>query len=444
MTRRATALLLAMLLGGALFAAPAFAAQAEPAMIGSAWYWETQQTQNHDTPVGTVSGEAPNPYCPTAPGGLGQVVPGTCADGRLPVEVINGDYEAPDKVSAVAFDLTMLTLGSKVSKFTVSMLEAEAGCTPDDDAQPHGQQCEETEARFPEGKVIQACEVTEIFGDGDASQYSEMPGYDCAGAVAGERKEIKNDAKNDPNDADPDHVWNFDLTPLAKEWAETSPLCTCVMFRPKAPKNAEDDDPNWRVIFAGPNYPKGVKTNLVFTPGEEEGLPTLGTLPLPPSDSGFDSTGSTSSFGSTTVGGGLEPSGGDFAAGDAGAAAGDDAAPEDVAAPEGELAGAELPEVEAMPGYVWLALLAGLIGWGMVRSIVLENAHAHRANGVLAHIHRINADRGGLQGAGAEAAVAAGPLAGVRTGLASIGATLKPAAGKVSSLVGKLPGIKKG
>src|SRR5687768_619596 len=378
MTRRATAALLIMLLAGTVFAAPALAARAEPSLIGQVWYWEPQQNQNIDTAVGSVSGEAPNPFCPGLPSSLGSP-PETCAEGRLPVEVVQGDYEAPDKVSALAFDMTMLTLGSKVSKFTLTLLEAESGCQENTDS-PSGQKCEETDARNPEGKIIQACEVGEIFGDGEARQYKEMPKFDCAGAPEGERKEIKNDAEKDPADPDADHEWTFDLTALAKSWAQTPPLCTCIMLRPKAPKNAEDDDLNWRVVFTGPKVEKGVVTELVFTPGEGESLPPIDTIA--PTDPGLGSTSSgTSSFGSTSVGGGLDSgSTGDLGGGDTAAPAGDDtAAPEDVAAPEDtQLAGAEAPEVEAMPGYVWLAILAGLIGFSMVRSIVLENAHAHR------------------------------------------------------------------
>lgn len=443
MTRRATAVLLIMLLAGAVFAVPALAAQAEPSVIANSWYWETQQNENIDTPVGTVAGEAPNPFCPTAPGGLGGA-PGTCAEGRLPVEVINGDYEAPDKVSAVGFDFSMVTTGSTVSKFTLTMLEAETGCTPDENS-PTTQKCEETDARNPEGKLIQACEVTEIFGDGDARQYSEMPKFDCAGAPTAERKETKNDAKADPNDQDPDFVWTFDLSAMAKKWAETPPLCACVMFRPVKPKNAGDDDPNWRVVFAGARYPDGVKTDLVFTPGEE-GLPPI--TPVAPIGTGTTTTGTTSptsSFGSTSVGGGLDSGSTAGATGGVSAPTGSDtAAPEDVAPGEdAQLAGAEGPEIETMPGYVWLAILAGLIAWSMVRSIVLDNAHAHRPNGVLAHIHRINAARGGMQGAAAAAAVA-GPLSGLKSGLATIGSSIKPVTGKVASMFGKIPGIKKG
>ena len=445
MTRKLIAAVTLLVLVGAVVAAPASAAQAEPSLISQAWYWETQRNENIDTPVGVVSGEAPSPYCPGLPGSLG-APPETCAEGRLPVEVVQGDYEEPDKVSAVAFDLTMLTLGSKVSKFTVTMLEAETGCyEKEGSGSQTGQQCEETDARNIEGKQVQACEVTEIFGDGEARQYKEMPKFTCDTSVTATRKEIKNDAKTDPNDEDPDHIWTFDLTPLATKWAQTPPLCTCIMFRPAQPKNDQDDDPNWRVIFTGPKFPDGVTTNLVFTPGEGGGLPPLDTLGG--GDLGGGDLGApTSSFGDTTVGGGLDSGSTDFGSGDTGdvPASDDGAASEDpVATEDAAPAAAKLPQVETMPGYVWLAILAGLIGFSLVRSIVLESVTGHRANGVLAQIHKINAARGGMHGAQA-AAAAGGPLSGLKAGVASIGRAIAPVTDKFSSLAGKLPGIKKG
>lgn len=442
MIRKTTAFVLVLMLIGA-FAAPAFGAQAEPSLIGQAWYWEAQQNQNFDTPIGSVSGELPNPYCPGLPSGLG--APGdTCAEGRLPVEVVQGDYEAPDKVSALAFDMTMLTLGSKVKSFTVSLLEAEAGCRENPDAETD-QSCEETDARNVEGKIVQACEVTEIFGDGEARQYKELPKFTCTDTDAiGERKEIKNDAEADPADTDPDHVWTFDLTAMAQRWAETPPLCTCIMLRPQKPKNAEDDDSEWRVIFYGPKVEDGVKTNLVFTPGEGGGLPPL---PTAPSSGGVpSSTGSTGSLGgsTTTVGGGLDSGTTDLGSSDTGAApAGDDAAaPEDPLAAGDDSPAADIAEVEAMPGYVWLAILAGLIGFSLVRSVILEKASGRRANGVLAQIHHINAARGST--AAASAAAAGGPLTALQGGFGAVKNALSPVGQRLSSIAGKIKGIGKG
>lgn len=439
MIRRTTACLLVLLVVGAL-AGPAFGATAEPSLIGQAWYWEPQTNQNFDTPIGSVSGEAPNPFCPAAPSSLG-APPETCAEGRLPAEVVQADYETPDKVSALAFDMTMMTLGSKVSSFTLQLLEAESGCREKTDA-PTGQQCEETDARNIEGKTVQACEVTEIFGDGEARQYKEMPKFTCTDTDAvGERKEIKNDAKTDPNDPDADYLWTFDLTALAQRWAETPPLCTCIMLRPQEPKKEEDQDDNWRVVFAGPKIDGGVKTELKFTPGEGESLPPLPTDPSVTSPT----SGSSGSLGgpTTTVGGGLDSGTSDVPTGDTGGTApGDTGAEEDpLEAGETEQA-ADIQEVEAMPGYVWLAILAGLIGFSLVRSVILEKATGRRANGVLAQIHHINAARG--TAAVASGAAVSGASTALRGGLSAMKDALRPIGSRLSSVVGKVKGIGKG
>ena len=437
MIRRTTAGLLVSLLVGA-FAAPALAAQAEPAVIGQAWYWEPQTNQEVATPVGNVSGQLSNPYCPGLPSSLG-APPETCAEGRLPVEVLQGDYETPDKVSALAFDLTMLTIGSEVQSFELELLEAESGCHPAET--DTGQKCEETDSQNIEGKVVQVCEALEIFGDGEASQYKEMPKFSCDGTpLVGERKEIKNDAKTDPNDPDADFLWTFDLTPLAQQWAKKPPLCTCIMLRPQKPKNEEDDSPNWRVVFTGPKFEGGVVTTLKFTPGEGPTLPP--PPPAPPSTGSTGSSGSSGSLGgTTTIGGGLEESSSDLGSG-----TGDTAAPSDSASSDDPLAAGETEqaadkvEVEAMPGYVWLAILAGLIGFSLVRSVVLESLTPQRANGVLAQIHRINAGRTGAAAAGATAE----PATGLAAGLASVKRGLAPVGHGFSSLVGKVKGLRKG
>lgn len=442
MTRRLIATLLLGVLGSALFAAPAAAAQAEPAVIAQAWFWETQQNQNIDTPVGSVSGELPNPFCPGLPSGLG-APPETCAEGRLPVEVLLGDYETPDKVSAIAFDLTMVTEGSKIASFKLEMMEAETGCY-EKPASLSGQQCEETGAINVDGKQVQACEVTEIFGDAEARPYKEMPKYTCDGAVLGKRTEVKNDGEADPTDTDPDFVWTFDLTPLAQKWAQAPPLCTCVMFRPLKPKEVEEGAPaeDWRVVFVGPKFAGGIETELRFTPGSGGGLPPL--APFAPTTTGTGSTGSTSSFGDTSVGGGLDTGSGDTGTTDGGdAAAADGATDEPVAATDDAApTGATAPEIENMPWYVWLAILAGVVGWSLVRSVVLDTVHGQRPNGVLAQIHRINAARGGALAAAASSGD--GALAGLKSGFAAIAGALEPVTSKFSSLAGKLPGIKKG
>src|SRR5919106_3517496 len=305
--RLCTMTVLALVAGAAL--APAAAAkEAKPMVIAQAWYWESQQNENVDTPGGTLSAEAPNPFCPSAPGSLG-APSDTCAAGRLPVEVVNGDYKTPDKISAVNFDFTMVPPGSKVSKFTVSLLEAESGCT-DSKNTDSGKQCEETDARNIDGKQIQACLVKEIIGDGEARPYKERPKFKCtASDPVGKRKQIRNDAKADPNDTDKDHVWTFDMTSYAQKWAKTFSVNTSVLLFPKKAKNASGSgELNWRVVFAGSQFKRGVQTKVVFTPPEGG----LGELPggglfgsgLSGSDTTtFDSasSGATTDFGSGSV-----------------------------------------------------------------------------------------------------------------------------------------------
>ncbi|MBA2724777.1 MAG: hypothetical protein H0U53_02205, partial [Actinobacteria bacterium] len=146
-------------------AAVALATEAEPVISSSAWYWETQRSQPVVNPVdgSTVAViEQPNPFCPGA-ASLG-TPDQACRAGRLPIEVVNGDYELPDKVSAVAFDLTLVPLGSTVSKFTVELVEATDPQSEPANAEDHG---------------LQACLVEGFFGDGEAREYKERPKFGC-------------------------------------------------------------------------------------------------------------------------------------------------------------------------------------------------------------------------------------------------------------------------
>ena len=426
--------LLAMVAVQAMVLPSASADTAEPAVIAVAWYWEQQQNQEVDTPNGKVVVELTNPYCPSAPGAVGSIAPDTCAEGRLPVEVINGDYEEPDKISALTFDLSMVPLGSEVSKFTVTFLEAESGCRPDEDTES-GQRCEQTDEQNVEGHQVQACEVTEIFGDGEARLYREIPKHTCTDTdPVGKRKEVKNDAEADPTDPDADHTWTFDLTEYAQAWAETPPLCTCIMLFPKAPQgDAESEGPDsWRVIMAGTQIEGGVVTKLVYEPGELGG----GTIPpptVPPPTSTTGSTGSTGGFSTET--GSFGGDTGSTTGGDLGGSTGGDTTDSgDTPVAASEPTGDAIPDPEAMPGYVWLAILAGLVGWSMVRSIVLEKAVGHRANGVLAQIHQLN--RGGA--AAAATTASPGPWDALRTGFGKVGGALSPVTTKVGSAFSKM------
>ena len=430
--------LLAVVVTSAIGLPAASADTAEPTLIASAWYWEQQQNQEVDTPNGKVVVELSNPYCPSVPGAAGSVAPETCAENRLPVEVINGDYEAPDKISALTFDLSMVPLGSEVKSFKVTLLEAEAGCRESSETQS-GQQCEQTNPQNIEGHEVQACEVTEIFGDGEARLYKEIPKYTCSDTdPVGKRKEIENDAEKDPDDTTPDHIWTFDLTSYAQAWAETPPLCTCIMLFPVAPKGdgeGQNSGPDsWRVIMAGPKVEKGVVTKLVFEPAENP----LGNIPTPesPLPTGTTGTGGTTGGFTTETGSFGGDTGGTTSGGDlgGGTAAGGDSTEGGEAPVAAEPVGDAIPDPEAMPGYVWLAILAGLVGWSMVRSVILERSLGHRSNGVLAQIHQLN--RGG--GAAAAATASPGPWDALRTGFGKVGGALNPVTSKVGSAFSKM------
>lgn len=415
-------------------AATAAQQTAEPAVLTTGWWWEDYQGEEIDIQGNKVIVETPSPFCPSTPGSTG-AIPGACAEGRLPVEVRGGDYETPVMLSAVGFDLSMLVPGSKVSKFTVTFLEAEAGCQ---DGSDEGTECtpgapgadgdhvEQTDPINVEGHELQACLLPQIFGESDGRPYEEVPRYECSGTdPVAKRKEIK---AVDEGDADGiDHTWTFDLTRYAADWAKEFSVATNIMIHPKKPKETNEQD-SWRVVLAGPRAEKGIITKLVFEPGKVAVPPVV-----PPA-----TTGTGSDFGSTDVGSSTTDFGSgttDFGSGttdtgtdDAGTTPASDPSP----APGEEGLASEVTGTEEMPGYVWLALLAGLIGFVLVRQAVMESTTGIRPDGVLAKIHALNAERRGT-----EADV--GQTSGAAAGLSAVWGTLRS---KVSELTGKLPSRK--
>jgi hypothetical protein len=402
-------------------AVPAAAETAEPPVAAQAWYWEDKQSEEFTTPNGEkIVVETPSPFCPEAPGALGAPSQ-TCADGRLPVEIQGGDYETPNKLSAVLFDLFTVPPGSTVSEFTVTFLEAKGGCFDDngDDTPDH---CEETDPINIDGKKLQACMLTELFGDGDARQYREMPKFICSSTdPIATRKEVK--PKGDDPEAQPEHVWTFDLTPFAQQWLDKFTIETGILVTAAPPKEQTGGTDNWRVVLAGPKFKNGVTTKIVYEPPAEE-----------PGGGGGTGTGTTTTttttgstdFGDTGVG---STDFGDTGGGDFGGTGG--GAPPVDAGDDAEAAGEtqEIPKAVTLPWYVVAGVIAGLIGFSLVRSAVVEAATGIRPNGVLAQIHRINAQRKGV-------AVEAG---GESTGaFAAISETLRSVGSKVSDVTGKL------
>jgi hypothetical protein len=382
---------------------PARAEVEEPMVTTYAWYWEPQTQRSVTDPTSGADVVTVGPgnahFCP---GVEGAANPGqTCKPGRLPVEVVGGDYKSPDKISATAFDLSIAPLGSKVNRFTVTYLEAN-----DEQSQPFN----------AEGKQLQACLINKIFGGGEARQYKEAPQYTCpAKPILGTRSKVK-PAKGDPPVER--FQWTFDLTAPARKWVNKGSFATGVMLLPVEPKNPAPSDANWRVVLQGSEDLKGVETRLDFVPAEV-------ASPLAEIGGGNVAGGDLGSGGADLGGGSLE--GSEL----------DDGAPTSVAeskpapADEGDadLASEALPAVPGgLPGYVWLGLLAAVIGFSAVRSVVFEGRGGVRPNGVLAQIHKLNQQRrGGADSAPAET----GPLAPVLQGLSSLGARARSVAAKL-------------
>lgn len=401
----------------------------EPPATGQSWYWEDQTHQEVKDPVGnTYTVEGPNPFCPSAPGDLG--APGqTCAPGRLPIEIQGGDYDTPNKLSAVNFDFSLVPIGSTIKSFKVTFLEAKPGCYDQDgDGQPsQGDRCENTGPVNLDQQQLQACQVNEFFGNGAARPYNEAPKYQCAeGDPTAERKEAEVKGAEEPlNDTETDHVWTFDLTPLAKKWS-TGTTVSSIMLVGAPPKDYNPDQKNaqddWRVVLAGPQAKQGIVTSLQFT--APASVPTP-----PPTDPGVDTgtdTGTTTDFGSGTTGFGTGTTGStDFGSGTT--TGGTDptgtggVAPAPAASPIAA-AGPAPASPEEFPAYMWLAILAGLIGFFLVRSVVIETTTGVRPNGVLAQIKSLNAQRKGAEVAeGAEAGgVVTGALGSVGEGFSSV------------------------
>jgi hypothetical protein len=408
---------------------------AEPAVLGLGWWWEEANSEEVDIQGNKVVVGTTNPYCPGAGNGLGSVTP-ACAEGVLPIEIIGGDYDTPNKMSALSFDLSYLTPGSEVFKFEVKLLEAEKGCYdgPDEGTectpgQPgaEGDHVEQTDPVNIEGHTVQACIVPEIFGDAEGAPYIEAPRYECSSSdPIGERKEI--DAVDELDADGLDHVWTFDLTEYARGWAEEFTVATNVMLVGAVPEETGQQD-SWRVIFAGPKAEKGIKTKLVYEPAEIALPPTV---PPPAGSDTSDFGGST-----TTTGGDFGSGTTDFGSGTpAGGSTTDtgDPAASPSPAPGGQtLAGDALDDTGGLPGYVWLALLAGIVGFVLVRQVVVEATAGIRPDGVLAKIHALNAERKGI----------IEHVAGVDTPT-GLGAAFSAIGSKVSAAVGKLPFGRKG
>ncbi len=381
-----------------------------------AWYWQEQHSEEIQDPTGnTYNVELPNPLCPGPPGDIGAVQQ-ACARGRLPIEIKGGDYDNPDKFSAVNFDLSLGPVGSTVSNFTVTFLEDKAGCSSTGtNGEPSG--CNDTDPVNVEGKELQACMISQVFGAGNARPVNEAPKYTCTSSdPVAKRKKVAGpaNASPPPGQDNSDHVWTFDLTPFAQQWVKTFTVTTSIMIIGHPPKNYDpkktDPSDDWRVVLAGPQVKNGVKATISYTPPKSSGSG---------GDSGTDtgvgtgtgtgtSTGTGSSFGGgSTFGGTSSGVGGSRSTGSS--SEGSATNPSPAASPVA--ASAPAPSEPGLPGYVWLAILCGIVGFFLVRSVVVESSTGMRTNGVLAQIRAVNQQRRGVT---ADATDSSGPATGSR------------------------------
>ena len=440
-TRLGRILASAVLLGAALSfsvpASPASAKAVKPTVSTWAWYWEEADSRDVELPAGTVTGDTNNEFCPQVPGGgLGNVSEETCAEGRLPVRIKGGNYDKPNQTSAIIFDtLTTIPLESKVHKFTATFLEAKAGCRDKETTSPSGKQCEQTDPINVEGHELQACMVTQLFGEGAARPYKEIPNHKCTKSdPIAKRKKIK--LKGEER-----FEWTFDLKRFAQKWADGDVLSSAVLLTGAEPKNSGPQD-SWRVVLEGPLEKNGIEVKAeitepppididpidptdppvddVFVPGD----PGTPGIPGTPGTPGTDPTTSSTDPGTgDTPTGATEP--------------GDATAPVDaVEEPPNEQAAADGPAGGGLPGYAWLALLAGIAGFSLLRRAVLETHSGIRPDGVLAQIQKLNAQRRGGSAAASYAPPAA--LAALLSVAGLARNVTKSITSKVSTVAGKL------
>jgi hypothetical protein len=414
---------------------------AEAMVVTYAWFWKDQQQQKITNPTDgsdAATLELKNPYCPdTSP--AGSPPEQACKQGRLPVEV-RDNYKEPHKLSAVNFDLSLVPTGSKIKKFEVRLWEAQ-------------DEISRSTQYNVDGKKIRACEIDGVFGEGEARLYKEVPKYDCTKLDATAKRSSTEIGKGE--DAKEAFFWDLDLTAQAKEWAAKDEFFTSVMLTPVAPKGeAAAEDRAWQVVFAGPLETKyGIDTKVVYDPPKIEPpvVPTIPPVdptdpadpadPADPLDPGATDFGSSPTTTTTTTSGdaGSAPTSSDAGTADPNAG-GDEPAAEDptLAAEDAELASDEETAPSGMPLYMWLAILAGMLGFTMVRSVVLEKNTGIRPDGVLAQIQRLNAQRRGATAVGASSGNSA--FAGLAAGLGAIGSKVTAGAGKLAQLVSRKKG----
>ncbi|MDQ3954807.1 MAG: hypothetical protein M3285_04575, partial [Actinomycetota bacterium] len=251
----------------------------------------------------------------------------------------------------------------------------------------------------------------------------------AAGDPTAQRKKVKIDGEER-------FTWTFDLTEYAQSWADGKPAA--IVLRPR--KDADPPPPGsdtWRVVFVG-SVDDGITVSANITPPPP--LEIIDPIPPPadppettfiPGDPGTPGTPATPGTEGTPP---TETTTGDEAAAAAPEPGEAQAAPVDVTGDTATkpIAANTTAPGGGLPGYAWLGLLAGVAGFSLVRSVVLEGASGIRPDGVLAHIQKLNAER---RGGAASIALPPSPL------LAALGATVGVIGGASRSIGSKLSGL---
>jgi hypothetical protein len=330
------------------------------------WYWKDQVERTVGTgPVAQVV-TLGNPQAPDT----------------LPVALENGK---PDKISAIAFDLTDrdVPVGSKISTFVFTIAESDDVRTGfSDPSQPDAQPSFNTD-----GKLILACPITSVWASGEGAElWDRAPSYASAGCVTGKRSGSGQSLR-----------WTFDLTPLAQDWSDDPVQNGGVMLVPGPVQGKALNDRSWQINLkipmrdnadtAGTDEYQSTKSRVTVQVGFVPPAPTSG----PNAGSGF---GGTSGIGGLSGSGGGLPSSNPFPFGTPGATGGGSPTPAPGQSPA--LASRPAPTVPHLPWYIWILIPVGLVAVSTVRAVVLEPFASGKPGGVIIAIRTRNAELRGM------------------------------------------------
>lgn len=200
-------------------ASHAVAATGAPSVVQASWFWQTAYEQANP-PV------APPTTPPSEPSG---VPTGDLAVAYTGAQDSAGDKQ-PAKMTALAFDTTVLTPGTSIQSFTFSLtLDTQAAAT----------------SFAQQDAMIVACLPTRGWpatapGGGD---FNDEPTFDCASAV---KPEVKG------------NVYTFAVPAIAQTWVDDQNLGVAIVPDPK------NTNAPFQLVFTGP---KTIKASISYEPG---------------------------------------------------------------------------------------------------------------------------------------------------------------------------------